>query len=350
MKYFFKKHIIWIVSFSLIALITLGLVFLKTDYELQVPAGLNKVGDFIDIDNVDEEQIVEANISTVSIYSFQNVSLINYIIGKINPFADLYEISNDVITSNDYVVAQGTLHKNLSCTNAVLSAYNQAGFEISSLYRGFVVTTLYNYCQSDLKVGDIITEICEVKLTDKNNISDILKELKQQGINQFNAKIIRGTKEQFVNLIPDNQGRFGFGGEAYYSYPSVKDGPKFTINSVDTLGPSGGLMQALYIYEQLTGAKLTEGLKIAGTGTIDPYGNAGLIGGMKQKIYIANASNVDIFFVPIDMSRTTEEQQNKNLTDAQEAMKVLKKFGQDNMKIVPVKNLEEAIKYLEGLK
>lgn len=349
MKHFFKTQIVWIISFSIVTLITFCLLFVKTNYELQAPACITSVGSFIEIENIDETEDVESDINTVSVYTYQNISLLTYLIGSINPFSDLYKISNDTITSNEYIIAQGTLHKNLSCTNAILSAYNQAGFEISSLYRGFVVTTLSNFCQSNLEVGDIITEINGIKLTDTSNISKIFSELKSEGITNFNAKITRGSKEQMINLIADEKGRFGFGGESYYSYPSVVDGPKFKIDSVDTIGPSGGLMQALYVYEQLTDAKLTKGLKIAGSGTVDPYGNAGLIGAIKQKVYIANANDVDIFFVPVDMTYTSEEDQYKNWTEAQQAYELLKKFGQDDMKIVPVKNLQDIIDYLEGL-
>ena len=109
------------------------------------------------------------------------------------------------------------------------------------------------------------------------------------------------------------------------------------------------LNQALYIYEQLTGCKLTSKIKVAGTGTIDTNGNAGLIGGIKQKIYIANACNVDVFFVPVDMSREKEEEQYSNWNDALEAVSFLNKLGQNDMKVVPVKNLDEIISYLEGL-
>lgn len=349
MKHFFKTQIVWIISFSIVALITLGLIFIKTNYEIHTPAEITSVSNIIEIKDIDNAEQKDADINTVSIYSFQNISLFNYIVGAINPFADLYKISNDTNTSDEYVVAQGKLHKNLSCTNALLSAYSLAGYEISSLFKGFTVTAITNYCLSDLEIGDIITEVNGIKLTDKYNLPQVLAQLEKEGATLLNAKIIRNNKEQFVNLIYTEDNKLGFGGESYFSYPSVKDGPQFDIKSVDTLGPSGGLMQALYIYEQLTGSKLTKGLKIAGTGTIDPYGNAGLIGGIKQKIYISNANDVDIFFVPIDMSRSSEEEQYENWYEAQDAVKLLKMFGQDDMKVVKVKNLQEVIEYLEGL-
>lgn len=350
MKHFFKTQKVWIICFSIITLITLSLIFLKTDYELYTPACLTKVESFIEIEDITEENTEsEANISTVAIYSFPNTSLFNYLIAKVNPFADLYKISKDTNTSDEYIVAQGNLHKNLSVTNAILSAYTEAGYTVKSNYRGYTITSITNYCQSDLQIGDIITMVNGVELTEDTNLSQLIKDLSSNGVVNFNAKIIRDGEEKFINLLYNEEGKFGFSGESAYTYPNIVDGPKFKVESVNTLGPSGGLMQALYIYEQLTGCKLTSNLKIAGTGTIDALGNAGLIGGMKQKIYIANACNVDVFFVPVDMSYDSEENQNKNYNEAKEAMEVLAKFGQDDMKIVPVKNLEDVIEYLEGL-
>jgi hypothetical protein len=158
-----------------------------------------------------------------------------------------------------------------------------------------------------------------------------------------------------IALLYDEEGKFGFACDAYYQVSSTKFpklDPKSRTN-IDSLGPSGGLMQALLVYEQITGCQLTKGLKIAGTGTIDIAGNAGLIGGIKQKIYIANACKVDIFFVPIDMSLeydgNDETDPYSNWKEAQEAEKLLKKLGHTKMKIVPVKNLKEVVEYLEGL-
>ena len=135
--------------------------------------------------------------------------------------------------------------------------------------------------------------------------------------------------------------------EIDYSYKLPEDAPKCDYEYGNALGPSGGLMQALYIYEKLTGSELTKGLKIAGTGTIDINGNASLIGGMKQKIYTANANNVDIFFVPFDKNRETKDARFKNWYEAKEAYD---KLIFTNMEIVPVSSLYDIIEHLEGLK
>ncbi len=65
-------------------------------------------------------------------------------------------------------------------------------------------------------------------------------------------------------------------------------------------GPSAGLMFSLAIYDTLTKGSLTDGESIAGTGTIDPTGAVGPIGGIAQKIAGARAAGAQLFMVPPD--------------------------------------------------
>lgn len=65
-------------------------------------------------------------------------------------------------------------------------------------------------------------------------------------------------------------------------------------------GPSAGLMFALGIYDTLTPGSLTDGRIVAGTGTIEPNGEVGPIGGIQQKIAGAEAAGAELFLVPPD--------------------------------------------------
>ncbi|MDQ1747233.1 MAG: Lon-like protease [Frankiaceae bacterium] len=59
---------------------------------------------------------------------------------------------------------------------------------------------------------------------------------------------------------------------------------KIGIDPNDVGGPSAGLMFTLGIIDKLTPGGLTGGKTIAGTGTIDGFGQVGPIGGIQQKI------------------------------------------------------------------
>lgn len=63
-------------------------------------------------------------------------------------------------------------------------------------------------------------------------------------------------------------------------------------------GPSAGTMFAIGIIDKLTPGALTQGKVIAGTGTIDPDGNVGDIGGIQQKLIGARDAGAVLFLAP----------------------------------------------------
>ena len=63
-------------------------------------------------------------------------------------------------------------------------------------------------------------------------------------------------------------------------------------------GPSAGLMFALGIIDKIGSQNLTGGRFVAGTGTIDPKGNVGPIGGIQLKMIAARHKGATIFLAP----------------------------------------------------
>lgn len=70
----------------------------------------------------------------------------------------------------------------------------------------------------------------------------------------------------------------------------------FTLTDVG--GPSAGLMFATGIVDKLTPDNLTDGKHIAGTGTIEPDGTVGPIGGIRQKMAGARNAGAELFLMP----------------------------------------------------
>ena len=78
-------------------------------------------------------------------------------------------------------------------------------------------------------------------------------------------------------------------------------GPRISYDLGQKIGgPSAGLMFSLGIYDTLTPGSLTGGGVVAGTGTMDPYGNVGPIGGIQQKIAGARNDGAELLLVPAD--------------------------------------------------
>ena len=115
-------------------------------------------------------------------------------------------------------------------------------------------------------------------------------------------------------------------------------------------GPSAGLMFSLAIYTQLANPDLRDGRVIAGTGSIDREGKVGDIGGIDKKVVSAAKIGATIFFAPDNPVSEEEKKANpKAKTNYETALEAAKEIKTD-MKIVPVKTLQDAIDYLEKTK
>jgi PDZ domain-containing protein len=93
-------------------------------------------------------------------------------------------------------------------------------------------------------------------------------------------------------------------------------------------GPSAGMMFTLEIMNQLTEQDLTDGQRIAGTGTIARDGTVGGIGGVQQKVYGAIDAGAVVVLVPAS-----------NYEDALEA-------AGDKIVVVRVETIDDALEYL----
>jgi PDZ domain-containing protein len=87
--------------------------------------------------------------------------------------------------------------------------------------------------------------------------------------------------------------------------PSPPDTIKFdfpgvnvSIDSGAVGGPSAGLAFTLALIDELTPGDLTAGKKIAATGTINPNGTVGPIGGLPQKTVAVEREGAEVFLVP----------------------------------------------------
>lgn len=72
------------------------------------------------------------------------------------------------------------------------------------------------------------------------------------------------------------------------------------IDSGQIGGPSAGLAFTLAVLDVLTPGELTGGRRVAATGTIDPDGNVGPVGGVAQKTVAVKRAGADVFLVPAE--------------------------------------------------
>lgn len=349
------KYLI-IISFSFCISFVL-LAVIPTSYDLTVPATIDNIDNIYnfsyidDTSNIKEIDTSDVNVNSVAVYSYYNVSILSYLQAKLNPFATLEEHNQYVNTSVEYSQTSGTIQKNVSLTNSLIIAYRLAGKQINALFKGNIVHSIFGLGDSKFKLGDIIIECQGMKVTEDKTVTDILLETegKIQGddgyyylniqLNKdYHFKVLRNEQEVEITIqaFPYYKGdkmtpSLGINYYSYYLLYKEGTNPLFEIVSPDTYGPSAGLMQALFIYDALSGEKLTKNLKIVGTGTVDVYGNAGSIGGVKAKVVAAHLAKADIFFVP-----------SANYEEAYERYLELN----SKMKLISVNSLQDVIRYL----
>lgn len=95
-------------------------------------------------------------------------------------------------------------------------------------------------------------------------------------------------------------------------------------------GPSAGTMLALGIIDKLTPGDMNGGKYVAGTGTIDPDGNVGPIGGIAQKMVGARGNGAVLFLAPAS-----------NCEDVQQAR------IPDGLTIAKISTLTDAVKAVQ---
>lgn len=358
MKKFLNKHrvLLSILAIPYFTIVILSLIHVK--YDVTCPGTINSIEDVF---SIEDESNLDGSINVVSVYSYDKVNLLAYLLAKINPYVEVsktYEYNN---LSYDEAYQGGVIQKKISLYNSLIAGYKMAGYDLDYQFIGYIIHTRLSYTDDKLSIGDIITHVEGHKLDNEYTLSQAITENRDKIINDSNhaitVTIIKNygsTNEKTEDIVisstefkTEKGSSYSFGISVYpYNIPfNTNNCPNFTIKweNITSIGPSGGLLQSFYIYEKLSGAKLTEGLKIAGTGTVDINGNAGPIGGISQKIMTAELSGVDIFFIPVSSENYANDENETNYIDA---VKAYNKLKNPHMKIIPVWSLEQIIEEL----
>ncbi len=181
-----------------------------------------------------------------------------------------------------------------------------------------------------LEIGDSVNSFDGVDIVSGTDLTDAVEghhpgDLVEVGITR------EGTDETVeVELAerPDDPGQAMIG----ITVSELTEPPfPVAIDAGAVGGPSAGMMHTLAIVDTLTPGELTQGHVIAGTGTIAYDGTVGNIGGIRQKIVGAEAAGAEYVLVP-------EGNYQEALTAERKAIK-----------IVPVRNLQDALDFLETL-
>jgi Lon-like protease len=161
---------------------------------------------------------------------------------------------------------------------------------------GALVEQVGEGCPADRRLfpGDVIVRIDDEPVDSAEEASALI-----ESVPPGRAIDLRVRAEGETTAVQVARGRCPGIREPLLGISTLEPFPyEISFESDDVGGPSAGLMWALGLYDLLTTGDLTDGRTIAGTGTIDPDGEVGPIGGIPDKVVAAREAGADILLVP----------------------------------------------------
>ena len=291
--------------------------------------------------NIDNRVIIENSYDSKGSLNISYVSqvkgdVLTYLLSYIMPNWErekysIYKIDDDEEIKD--MEFRNRLDLEYSNSNATYWGFNLAGKDVKlTSSKIYVIYVLKKY-NSLFKVQDELLSVNGKSYDSVYKYREYFNTLNEGDI--VSVKVLRNNKEKTFDakLYRDNdQNKLGI---AFTTINKYKTSKKIKLKFKDNeSGPSGGLMTTLDIYNKLTKSDITNGLKIAGTGTIEIDGSIGEIGGVKYKVLGADKKKADVFLVP--------------KANYKEAIKTVKK-NKLKIKIISVSNIEDAINKLSNL-
>lgn len=331
-----------------IFVVIMALVVFFSSYRLDAyvtkPGGAYELAPLVEVVGGDEDDQGTLSLMTVSMLTATPAL---YIWAK---FQDGYkvlqpeQVRSPHESDEEYNVRQLKLMAD-SQVNALQIAFEQAEMPFEVNTNGVFVLSVSKGSAADgvLAPGDRVLEIDHNKFTNMQQLIEYLSD-KKEG-DKVDVLYERDQREISSTIklapLPTDPKRVGLG-ISFVEDKSIETTPKVEIDTEKIGGPSAGLMFTLEILNQLIDEDITKGYNVAGTGTMESDGSVGRIGGIDQKIMAADSADIDIFFAP---DEATEDGSPNNYTVAVETAE---KIGTD-MKIVPVKTIEDALQFLDEL-
>ena len=298
----------------------------------------NTIGSGADCDTT--TIIVIDGTTTNSTTGHLNLTTVNVTLTKQTAFSVLsaWLSSDEVVVPSSSVNTPGESQQQInqqntndfteSQDNAVAAAGCELGYPKQP---GIVTVSSPGPSFGKLKPADVVKSVDGTPTPTPTALTTALGKLAQGAT--ATLQIVREGKPQSVSITlgaplkPGGNGSLGVGLGTVCQFPfSVQLGLGSQIG-----GPSAGMMFALGIMDKVGKVDLTHGEFIAGTGTIDPDGNVGPIGGIALKMLGARRAGATVFLAPAD-----------NCTDVRGAIP-------SGLDVIKVTTLHDAVLSLEAL-
>lgn len=202
------------------------------------------------------------------------------------------------------IYAQAIAMKTDANRVATAIALQKAGIGQGAVADGVRVVAIVKDSPADgaLQAGDIIDAVDGAQVSDTAGMIDYMSAEVKPG-DEVTVTVRRGVEKMNVEVatVPSeaeaNRAVFGVSVQTEVRLDTPRS---VTYNDYKAYvgGPSHGAMLTLALLDQLIAGGVAGGLRVAGTGTIEPDGTVGMVGGIPQKAYAVSRTDADVFFVP----------------------------------------------------
>ena len=300
MDKFFKKNKLLKITLITYTFLIFPFGFAKSDYYFMSPGPPYQWN--IEIENVETYEY-DGNLYQLTVRR-DEANYFVYAWARLNSQIDLYPrevILPDGVTPQE--LSEISIQNMMTSENvAIAVALDSLNYEIQSEGDGVLVVGLLDDSpvKDKLIKNDLIVSINNELV---KSVSEFISMLRTYEIGDIvNIGLIRNEQELNIEtkLIEhveyENEPMVGFLASTpnqQFIFPFEVD-----IQTGNVGGPSAGMMMALNVYNLLTENDITNGKKIAGTGTIEIDGSIGPVGGVKQKVIAAKRANASLILVP----------------------------------------------------
>ena len=344
-----KRSIKSMFPFIIVILLIVIMIF-PIPYYIEGPGTTENLKDFVTVNSKKDTEPGAFYLTTVGV---RKATLGSALKAKFSDFQEL--VSKEELmgssTSSEYDRIQ-QYYMDSSKNAAIEQALKLADVPYKMNFKGVYVLAIEDNSsfKGKISVGDTVTGIDGKTFKSSEEFVDYVKKQKV-GQNVTVSYLQDGKSKEaegkLIELPTDKKAGIGIG---LTDHTEIESSIPVEINAGNIGGPSAGLMFTLETYEQLTQKDIRKGHKIAGTGTINTQGVVGRIGGIDKKVVTASKNEMEIFFAPDDeITKEMKKAEPGIKTNYEEAKAAAEKIG-TKMKIVPVKNVQDALDYLEALK
>ncbi|MFA9414365.1 MULTISPECIES: SepM family pheromone-processing serine protease [unclassified Streptococcus] len=341
-----KKHKWWLVpALALIALFYAVFVPIG-GYYLEMPGGAYDIRTVLTVN--DQEDTDDGSYNFVAV-TVSRATVAQMLYAWLTPFTDVSteeEATGGQSQEDFWRISQ--FYMETSQNEAIHQALKLAGKDVTISYKGVYVLDVNedSTFKDILHLADTVTGINGKTFNSSKELIDYVgsQALGDKVTVQYTSQGENLSAEGKIIKLKNGKNGIGIG---LVDHTEVSTDVPIDFATAGVGGPSAGLMFTLDIYDQLIDEDLRKGRVIAGTGTIEPDGTVGMVGGVDKKVASAHKIGAKIFFVSAKELTAEEKQAAPNLkSNYEDALSAAKELGTD-MTIVPVKTVQDAIAYLK---